>query len=74
MVTTDLRDALRITFRGDGSFRIDPNGDWVCAHRFDEALAEIEWLRAEIRKLESHIVDVYNAQEATALRKTGDPS
>lgn len=41
-------------------------GDPLCAW----AAQEIKRLRAEVLKLESHIVDVYNAQEAKQIETT----
>lgn len=48
-ITTELRNAKRLIIRGDGSFTVDPKGDWVSTRHFDEALAEIERLRTTLQ-------------------------
>jgi len=44
-LTTDLRNAKRLIIRGDGSFTVDPKGDWISARHYDEALTEIDRLQ-----------------------------
>ena len=60
--STDLRSVKRLIIRGDGSFNVDPKGDWVSARHFDEALGEIERLRFQL-------TDFHNVDDVVEIRR-----
>lgn len=61
-IPDDLRNVKRLIIRGNGSFSVDPKGDWVSARHFDESIAEIERLNKLVTERTDRLIGLFAQQ------------